>query len=719
MPSAGVERIVHLRVPGVSLLVDARGDDLPEVVHWGADLGQLDGDARRAVCESAVPAVPSNTLDLPRRVELLPQHATGYAGRGAMAGARTGRGWAPRFRPSAVLTGAAGGAQWFRIEATADAAGRALTSELRRSPAGVLRMRHSVRNTADGAYQLLALPCVLPVPAHARELLDLTGRHLKERIPQRLPLAAGSWVRDQRRGRTGHDAPLLLAAGTAGFGFRHGEVWAVHLGWSGNFSTFAERMNDGWGCLGAGELLEPEELLLDPGQEYQAPWLYAVYSDHGLDGIGDAHHADLRARPEHPHSNRPVILNTWEAVYFDHDLIKLTELAEVGAQVGVERFVLDDGWFGSRRDDTSGLGDWVVSPDVWPDGLHPLVEVVTGLGMEFGLWVEPEMVNLDSDLAREHPDWVLTTPGRMPPSSRHQQVLDLANPDAYDHILGRLDALLGEYAISYLKWDHNRDLIDAGSTFGGRHHPGVHAQTLALYRLLDELRARHPGVEIESCSSGGGRVDLGVLQRTDRIWTSDCNDPLERQQIERWTGLVVPPELMGSHVGPPTSHTTGRTSDVSFRAGTAFFGHFGIEWDVTTAGRLEREELAAWIAAYKRFRPLLHGGRTVRADQVDDGAHVHGVVSLDGSEALFACVQLATTTYAPAPMLRLPGLDPHRTYRVQPLLPGPAPRVTGHGNPAWFTAKEITLPGSALVEIGLAAPLMAPEQQLVLHLTAS
>jgi alpha-galactosidase len=306
----------------------------------------------------------------------------------------------------------------------------------------------------------------------------------------------------------------------------------------------------------------------------------------------------------------------------------------------------------------------------------------------------------------------------MPPESRHQQVLDLANPAAFAFILGRLDALLHEYPISYLKWDHNRDLVDAASTFGDRRRPGVHAQTLALYRLLDELRARHPDLEIESCASGGGRVDLGILQRTDRIWTSDCNDPLERQQIERWTGLLIPPELMGSHVGPTQSHTTGRHSDVSFRAGTAFFGHFGIEWDVTSADPAQREDLAAWISAYKEHRALLHTGRTVRADQVDPGGYVHGVVSTDGSEALFAYVQLATTTYAPSAALRLPGLDPDRRYRVRPLLPGPAPKVTGHGHPAWYRAKEVTLPGVVLSEIGLACPLLVPEQQLILHLRA-
>src|SRR6266542_1136250 len=247
------------------------------------------------------------------------------------------------------------------------------------------------------------------------------------------------------------------------------------------------------------------------------------------------------------------------------------------ATCGVERFVLDDGWFRHRRDDTAGLGDWYVDETVWPHGLEPLIGHVRSLGMEFGLWVEPEMVNPDSDLYRAHPDWILSAGGRLPPTCRHQQVLDLANPGAYGYVRARLDALLSENDIAYLKWDHNRDLVDAGHQ--GR--PGVHAQTLAVYRLLDELRAAHPGVEVESCSSGGARVDLGILERTDRVWASDCNDALERQTIQRWTGLFLPPELIGTHVGPPRAHTTGRVHDLSFRAATALFGHAGIEWDVT------------------------------------------------------------------------------------------------------------------------------------------
>ena len=310
-----------------------------------------------------------------------------------------------------------------------------------------------------------------------------------------------------------------------------------------------------------------------------------------------------------------MTLNVWEAVYFDHDLDHLAELAECAAAIGVERYVLDDGWFGARRDDHAGLGDWTVSTEVWPHGLHPLVDKVTGLGMEFGLWFEPEMINLDSAIARAHPDWIMSTGDRLPVESRHQQVINLGIPECYAYIRDAMFDILAEYKISYIKWDHNRDLIDAGSAPDGR--PGVHEQTLAFYRLVDEIKAAHPGLEIETCSSGGARVDLGVLERTDRIWVSDCIDPLERQQMNRWTSQLVPPELLGSHIASGRSHTTGRVHDLSFRAATAIFGHFGIEWDLTAATAQELAELKEWVSFYKANRRLLMGGDLVRLDFPD------------------------------------------------------------------------------------------------------
>lgn len=281
----------------------------------------------------------------------------------------------------------------FRYVASDEAAELTVSGTVELLASGMLRLRHIVRNDGTTPYSLEGLETALPVSSHATELLDFTGRWARERAPQRQAFNYGSWVRENRRGRTGHDATIGLLAGTPGFSFRDGEVWALHVAWSGNHVTYAENLVDGLPVLGGGELLLPGEITLAPGQEYESPWLYAAYSSAGIDGISAAFHRQLRERSLRP---RPVVLNTWEAVYFDHDLARLTSLADTAATIGVERFVLDDGWFRHRRDDSAGLGDWYVDETVWPDGLTPLIKHVRALGMEFGLWFEPEMVNTDS-----------------------------------------------------------------------------------------------------------------------------------------------------------------------------------------------------------------------------------------------------------------------------------------------------------------------------------
>lgn len=719
-PSTGVSvwaQVVHLSAAGVSVVLDLRDGGLPRVVHWGAALGDLAEVQLQALADAAVPAIGPNAIDQPLAVSVVPEHSRGWLGQPGLAGHRSGKDWSTRFevRGVHIEDGGASGGQ-VDVAAYDDHAELSLRLRLVLEPSGLCRLQATVHNEGVEPYLLSGLSLALPVPAEANEILDLAGRWARERAPQRSSFGVGRRSRENRRGRTGADASIVFAAGASGFGFGNGEVWGIHLGWSGNHRLYAERLSSGESVLGAGELLHSGEVELAEGEEYTTPWLHCSYG-RGLDEVSARFHEHLRSRPNHPTRRRPrpVVLNTWEAVYFDHDLDRLKALADAGAEVGVERYVLDDGWFRRRRNDHAGLGDWYVDESVWPDGLHPLVDHVRSLGIEFGLWVEPEMINPDSDLARAHPDWILQTGGRLPVESRFQQVLDLTNPDAYAYILERLDTLLTEYPIGYLKWDHNRDLIDAGRGASGE--AAVHGQTLAVYRLMAALRSRHPDLEIESCSSGGARVDLGVLAHTDRVWASDCIDPLERQQIQRWTELLLPPELIGSHVGSPHSHTTGRRHDLSFRAGTALFAHFGIEWDISRATPQERAELAAWVDLYKHKRDMLHAGRVVRGDHPDPALWVHGVVSADRAEAIFALVAMQTPLTAPPGRVRLPGLNPDLHYRVEPLAPGDA--ATGaHGQAKWWQAGGVTLSGRALSEVGIQAPAQHPDHLVLIQLNA-
>ena len=381
--------------------------------------------------------------------------------------------------------------------------------------------------------------------------------------------------------------------------------------------------------------------------------------------------------------------------------------------------VLDDGWFDGRRDDRTGLGDWFVDQDVWPGGLWPVVNRARSHGLQFGLWFEPEMVNLSSRVIGEHPEWLLAPARGAGPAIRHQHVLNIAHPGAWDFVYGRIDALVREYGIDYIKWDHNRELHEAARR-DASDRPGVNAQTLAVYRMLDALRSRHPALEIETCASGGGRVDLGILQRTDRVWASDCNDPAERQRIQRWTAQLIPPELIGAHVGAERSHTTRRTASLSFRLVTALFGHAGLELDLTRASAEDLAALTAWAALYKRVRGLIHSGQTVRADLPGDADLLHGVVAPDQSRALFAWVRLETTDAVQPGRVRFPGLDRARTYQVAVREEAGFPSLA-EGAPEWVAAARagsLTVSGRLLDLVGLPMPALDPEQAMLLELRA-
>lgn len=591
---------------------------------------------------------------------------------------------------------------------------------LQLSPQGLARQSLAVANDG-GPLDVDRVELGYPLPATATEILTTTGHHLYERRPQRQHLTIGRFEKKTMDGRPDFDGTLFLAAGTPGFGFEHGEVYVTHLGWSGNMVMSAERLPYTSGLLGGGEILYGGEITLKTGAVYTTPWLYGSVGE-GLNEASARFHAFVRAcHPNLAAKPRPVLLNTWEAVYFEHSYDKLAALADKAAATGVERFVVDDGWFSTRRDDRSGLGDWQVSQQVWPDGprsLKALADHVHADGLEFGLWFEPEMVNPDSDTARNHPDWILAanTQGRLPMQGRNQQVLDLTNPEAWDYIHTAMDRLVTDLRIDYIKWDHNKIVTEPVSRRSGL--PAVHGQVAAVYRLIARLKADHPGLEIESCSSGGGRIDLGILRVADRVWVSDCVDPVEREINQRYDSVVVPPEMLGEHVGKSPADSTGRATDLSMRTAMAFFGHLGIEWDLLRVPQEQIDALGVWVDAYKRYRTLFEHGTTVHADvadSMDPSGYVDGIVSQDRSQGVFRYTQLTMSRSYPAAPVRLPGLDPHALYRVEPL--DASRDLTGIGtgqSPLLWWEHGAILDGEALRRYGIRPPQMNPAHAVVL-----
>ncbi|WP_370882734.1 alpha-galactosidase [Kineosporia succinea] len=712
MPTAEATTTSSISRDGVAVIVRHPADGAPVVQYWGAGLGPLDAGDLAALVDADHRQTPPGTLDAAWRPSLVPAEPDGWPGRPGVQLVRDGVPLIPRWRRDSVTAG-----EHEIVSRIVDsAAGLRLTTRLHLEPGGLLGVRHTV--TSDHSdLEVQWVEPTLPVPTRADDVLTFSGRWTREKAPRRTPLGRGSTARQTRRGRPGHDQPWLLALSDGPARNRDGEIWAVHLAWSADVTYRTDRLPDQPTLLGAGELLRAGEIRLAPGDEYSSPTAWFAWSDAGLDGIGARFHTYLRSRERHPRAPRPLVLNTWEAVYFDHDPATVARLAERAAEIGVERFVLDDGWFPARRDDTRGLGDWSVDRSVWPDGLEPLAGRVRELGMQFGLWFEPEMVSLDSDLAREHPDWLLHDPVQVPSpgglSWRTQYVLDLARPEAYAYLLERMGALVGGLGLAFVKWDHNRDLVDA--RHDGR--PGVHVQTVAALRLMAELKARFPGLEIESCSSGGARCDLGVLEVADRVWASDSNDAVERQDIQRWTELLLPPELIGAHAGPPTAHSSGRTVDLSFRLATSLTGSAGFEWNVLECDEAEVARLRRFAGLYRELRPLLHTGTVVHSDVRDPALRVRGVVAEDRSAGVWTVATVASMEDARPEPVRLPGLDPRRRYRVR-VRDEVGTAKWGWVTPPWLTAGEVVLTGRVLERVGLQIPALWPQQALVLHVTA-
>ncbi|MGX9459699.1 alpha-galactosidase [Shewanella sp. A14] len=578
----------------------------------------------------------------------------------------------------------------------------------------VLTASTELTNLGNGSVNVswCAAPTI-PMPLHIDQIMSFEGRWSNEFQRKSFDMFLGSFVRENRKGKTSHDNFPGMVMHNKLTHEQGGECYGFHLGWSGNHKMRAELLAEGRSYAQLGELLMPGELALAPNESYITPTLYTAYSNQGFSGLSHHFHQyvrqslitdNVRQKP------RPVHYNTWEGIYFDHDVAVLQSLATQAADIGAERFVLDDGWFKGRRGDFAGLGDWTVDREIYPDGLQPLIDHVNNVDMEFGLWFEPEMVNPDSDLYRSHPEWALQTQGNEQLNFRKQLVLDMTNPAVTDYLFNAINDILVEYPkIVYIKWDMNRDLNHAGNLAG---KPAVHQQTLAAYALIERLKQAHAHVEIESCSSGGARVDYGVLRYTDRVWTSDSNDALDRLGIQRGCSFFFPAEVMGAHVGPRDCHITGRNINIAMRAAVAFFGHMGIEMDPRELTDDERQQLQHIITLHKQHRQLIHSGKLVRLDTDGDSINF-GIVNANQSQALFAYNSVKETQRTNPPKYYFAGLDSDKDYKLSLVWPT---AFSFYSPSVLSVIEDQTFSGEVLMTFGMQLPITFPQTSLIFEL---
>lgn len=545
------------------------------------------------------------------------------------------------------------------------------------------------------------LSASVDLPGDGYEMLHLSGAWAKERHVYRGMTRPGVQAVKSVRGASSamHNPFMaLLSNDTTEHG---GEVYGMNLVYSGNFLAQVEVDNYGMSRMMIGIHPERFQWNLPSGEAFWSPEAVLVYSDSGLNGMSQAFH-DLYhghlINPRWAKMARPVVMNNWEGTYFDFDEEKIVEMVSAASKLGVELFVLDDGWFGKRDDDRSSLGDWVAYKEKLPNGIKGLADRVRELGMQFGLWFEPEMVNEDSDLFRAHPDWVMGTPGRKRKHARFQYVLDFANPEVVDYVFTMMDKVIGEADIAYVKWDMNRNINDAYSVYldGACQGEVLHRYILGVYTLYEKLLHNYPDLLIESCASGGGRFDPGMLYYAPQTWASDNSDAVERLKIQYGTSLVYPVSSMGAHVSASPNHQVGRVTSLGMRAAVAYFGAFGYELDPRTFSEEEAELVKEQISFYKEKRQLLLYGKFIRlADPFAEStteSRLSGlgdagsgtawmVVKEDQSEAIVGWYQVLARPNDRYKRLRLKGLDRTARYLVKEL--------------------DIVYSGSELMEMGL------------------
>ncbi len=516
-----------------------------------------------------------------------------------------------------------------------------------------------------------AMAASAPLYGRDYDIIHLKGGWAKERSVVRTPVGQGEYRIFSQRGASGHEENPFLALCSPKASEHSGDVWAVNFVYSGSFLATAYVDNNDNSRLSIGLNPDTFEWRLEPGESFTVPEAVMVYSDMGLNGMSQIYHKLYRTRlvrGEWRDKVRPILVNNWEGTYFDFTPQKLIDIAARAKELGIELFVLDDGWFGKRNLDNCSLGDWVVNKQKLPDGIEGVARSINELGLKFGLWFEPEMISPDSDLYRAHPDWCLHVDGRRRTEARNQLILDLSRTEVQDYIIEAVSAVLHSAPIDYVKWDMNRNMTEAFSAaqMPERQLETQHRYMLGLYRVLEAITSSFPHILFESCSGGGGRFDAGMLYYMPQTWTSDDSDGIERLYIQYGTSFAYPASTMGAHVSASPNHQCGRTTSMQLRGDVALGGNFGFELDLSALSAEDTETARKLVERVKQVRGLTQQGDFSRLLSPFEGNYAAWqFVSESKDEALLCVYRILTKPNTPPILVRMTGLEPSASYRAE------------------------------------------------------
>ena len=683
------DKLFHLRNARMSYIFRLTGDGLPAHVYWGARLESLMSPLDRLYFESREEDYRHNTMELEKLPQEYPTYGHGDLRRGALELTAADGGTAVDlvyqkhqvYDKKPPLEG---------LPSTFDQAGdsRTLAIEYADQLLGLkVVLLYTVFDDCDiiarsarivnGGSQAVSLERIMSASVDLYdadwELITLSGAWARERMIDRRPLAPGFQGADSARGDSSAQNSPFMALVRKDTNEFAGEALGFALMYSGNHTEMVQVCLNGMARCQIGLNDAHFRWLLKPGEAFVAPEALLAWSDAGLNGMSAQYHQLVRAhvvRGRYAHAQRPFLLNNWEATTFNFDEEKILNIARRGKEAGLEMFVLDDGWFGHRDDDHSSLGDWQVNLRKLPHGMNGLADRIHALGLKFGLWFEPEMVSPDSDLYRAHPDWCLHQPNRARTEQRWQLTLDMSRADVCEYVENAVASILESAAIDYVKWDMNRDMSPVGSAMlpPERQAETAHRYMLGLYEVLERLTRRFPDVLFESCASGGNRFDLGMMYYMPQAWCSDNTDAGTRTLIQYGTSLVFPQSTVGAHVSHAPNWQVGRMSPLRTRVNVAMWGTFGYEMDLAELDDRQFAETRADIEYVKAHRDLLLYGNGIRLlSPFGHDTAAWMVVAPDRAEAIVTAVRLSARANARRQRLRLAGLEPGRTYRVEEL----------------------------------------------------